>query len=63
MKSYKHLNKVPQHKFNWQSSMMERAMPTRAFVNELTRNIMLSVQAMLVRAFKEADRIKFYKSF
>lgn len=63
MKSYKHLDKKPQYKFNWSERLLSKAMPTRAFSNSLTKNMMLSIQSMLVRAFKTADRIKSYKSF
>lgn len=63
MKSYKHLNKVKSIRFEYENEMMSRALPQRAFFNTLTSNIMLSMQAILVKAFKATSYITSYKSF
>lgn len=63
MKSYKHLNIQQEVNFNWQSSLLQKALPHRAFNNQLTGNIILSAQAILVKGFVTAKAIKTYLSF
>lgn len=63
MKSYKHLSQSNVTKFDYSSKMMQKAMPSRAFYNTLTSNIILSVQAILAKSFKAVSYITTYKSF
>ena len=42
---------------------MKRSMPNIAFNNQLTSNILLSMEAILAKGFKTADLIKKYLRF
>ena len=57
---YRHLFNVKQIDYDWQSNMMRKALPARAFYNDLTSNVILSMQAILVKGFSTVDIIRTY---
>lgn len=63
MKNYKHLDKKPEIEFDWTASLMQKSLPPRAFANDLTANIVLSVQAILVKGLSSANSIRTYFQF
>lgn len=63
MGKYSHLEKTNNYKFDWKLNLMQKSMPNIAFNNTLTKNIILSMGAILVFGFGAADRIKTYFSF
>lgn len=63
MRKYQHLEQNPDWKFDWKSNLFKKTMPAIAFVNELTKNVMLSMEMILVKGFETADSIKTYFKF
>lgn len=49
--------------FDWQNNMFRRTLPKRAFHNELTKNILFSMQRILSIGFSSVDNIKKYFKF
>jgi hypothetical protein len=57
---YQHLEVNSSHRYDWRNNLMQRALPAKAFANDLTKNVLLSMQAILVKGFETADLIKSY---
>lgn len=61
---YSHLNKTKfNNAYDWQSTLFQRALPPRAFVNEFTGGFLLAIQKMLVTGMDKASVIKSYFRF
>ena len=60
---YSHLEEIVQVEYNWRTSMFKKCLPERAFYNNLTANILVSMQTILVKGFVTADYIKSYFKF
>ena len=63
MKRYQHLENIVQVQYDWKQNMFKKCLPERAFYNQLTANILLSMQTILVKGFSTADLIKSYFKF
>lgn len=63
MKNYNHINKTLNNDidFDYRDNIIKKTMPKRAFVNPLTSNIMLYIEAVFKLLFKCSDTIKNYK--
>jgi hypothetical protein len=59
-RDWSHLEKNTKWKYDWKANLFAKALPSRAFSNRLTANVMLTMQAILVQGFSTADSIKSY---
>ena len=60
MRSFKHLEKVEVTEFDWTSQLLRKSLPRRAFVNTLTANFFLSLEAMLGESLGNIKSIRTY---
>ena len=58
---YKHLANIEKIECDWENKILQKSLPTRAFTNELTSNLILSCEAMLTASMKPIERLhKFF---
>lgn len=58
---YEHLFEKETIECEWETNILKKSLPARAFTNNLTSNLLLSCEAMLSASMKPIERIhKFF---
>lgn len=54
---YKHLSNIRETEFNWKDNLLKKSLPPRAFTNDLTSNLILGCEAILVASMKPIEKL------
>lgn len=59
---YKHLQETHKIEFDWENNLLKKSLPPRAFTNELTSNLILACESILVASMKPIRKLQSFYS-